>query len=168
MSFLLTLNIANVLPECFTIDFEQLYFSLYERNYLPALASKAWSKQTFKIDKVRGAILNVFLICSSLVSEDTLKGFICRVCGLRLGPNFVVRLAADKNFYLRLTVEKMLAFAVFNNKYIRPYGCSDTNFTATNFTNPKSKILSEMIETNHWNTSFIPLLVTNFFVHSLQ
>ena len=37
-----------------------------------------------------------------------------RVCGLWLGPNFRVRPAAGKNFYLRLTVEKMRAFATFN------------------------------------------------------
>lgn len=36
-----------------------------------------------------------------------------RVCGFRLCPNFEVRLAVDKNVYLRLTVEKMYAFAVF-------------------------------------------------------
>ena len=35
-----------------------------------------------------------------------------RVCGLQLGPNFVVRLATSKNFYLRLTVEKMHVLAV--------------------------------------------------------
>ena len=70
-----------------------------------------------------------------------------RVCGLRLGPNFVLWLAADKNFYLWLTVEKMHAFAVFTDKYLRPYGFSDTIFTATvNCTNPKSEILSKIIE----------------------
>ena len=70
-----------------------------------------------------------------------------RVSGLRLGPNFVVRLAADKIFHLRLTVEKMHASAVFSNKYLRPYGCSDTIFTAmVNYTNPNSQILSEIIE----------------------
>ena len=40
----------------------------------------------------------------------------------------------------------MHAFAVFNDQYLRPYGCSDTNFTATvNCTNPRTEILSEMI-----------------------
>ena len=58
-------------------------------------------------------------------------GVIYRICGLQLGPNFVVRLAADKNFYLSLTVVKMHAFAVFNDKCLRPYGCSDTNLTVT-------------------------------------
>ena len=33
-----------------------------------------------------------------------------RVYGLRLGPNFVVQLAAVQNFHLRLTVEGMHAF----------------------------------------------------------
>ena len=35
------------------------------------------------------------------------------VCGFRQCLNFEVRLAVDKSFYLRLTVEKMHAFAVF-------------------------------------------------------
>ena len=48
-----------------------------------------------------------------------------RVCGLQPGPNFVVRLAADKNFYLRLTVEKMHPVAVFNDKYLRQNDYSD-------------------------------------------
>ena len=79
MSLLLTLDIANPLFECFTIDIEQGYFILYKRNYLPALVSKAWSKRTFTVDKVRGAILNSFLICSSLESEDTLNN-VCLYC----------------------------------------------------------------------------------------
>ena len=70
-----------------------------------------------------------------------------RVCGLRLRPNFVVRPAAVKNFHLRLTVEKMLAFAVFSNKYLRPFRCSDTAFTSMVIcANPKPQILSEIIE----------------------
>ena len=36
----------------------------------------------------------------------TSKGVMYRVCGLRLGPNFVVQVVADKKFYLRLTIEK--------------------------------------------------------------
>ena len=50
-----------------------------------------------------------------------------------------MRLAADKNIYFRLTIQKMLAFAVFNNKYLGPYGCSDTNSIAT-FKGANSKI----------------------------
>ena len=50
-----------------------------------------------------------------------------KVCGLRLGPNFVLRLAADKNFYLRFTFEKMHVFPVCNDKHLRSYGCG-TNF----------------------------------------
>ena len=70
-----------------------------------------------------------------------------RVGGLRIGPNFKGRLVADKNFYLQLTVEKMHALAVFSDKYLRSYGCSDTFFTATvNCTNPKYQILSEIIK----------------------
>ena len=36
-----------------------------------------------------------------------------RACGLWLSPNFGEQLTAEKNFYLRLTVEKMHALAVF-------------------------------------------------------
>ena len=64
---------------------------------------------------------------------------------MRLGPNSVVRLATEKIFYLPLTVEKMHAFAVFSNKYLRPYGCSDTTFAAAvDCANPKNEILSEV------------------------
>ena len=42
----------------------------------------------------------------------------------------------------------MYAFAVFAEKYLWSFGCSGTNFTATvNFTNPKSEIQIEIIET---------------------
>ena len=37
-----------------------------------------------------------------------------RVCGLRLGPIIGLQLAADKRFHMRLSVEKMHAFAVLN------------------------------------------------------
>ena len=74
-------------------------------------------------------------------------GIMYRVCGLWLGPNFAVRLVADKNFYLRLTVEEKYAFAVFSNEYLQPYGCNDTTFTAAvNCTNSKTQIISEIIE----------------------
>ena len=74
-------------------------------------------------------------------------GAMYRVCSLQLGLNFVVRLVAEKNFYLRLMFEKTHAFAVFNDKSIQPYGCSDTSFTATvNCTNLKTEILCEIIE----------------------
>ena len=39
-----------------------------------------------------------------------------RVSSLSLGANIGVRLTAENNFYLWLTVEKMLAFAVFTEK----------------------------------------------------
>ena len=71
-----------------------------------------------------------------------------RLCGLRLKPNFRVRLTADKNFYLFLTVEKMHIFAIFTEKHLQPNGCSGTNFTATvNCTNPSTEIESEIIQT---------------------
>ena len=70
-----------------------------------------------------------------------------RVCGFRLVLNIGVRPAADKKFYLRLTVDKMHAFAVLTEKYLRPYGGSDTNFAAAvNCTNPTNEIKSEIIE----------------------
>ena len=43
-------------------------------------------------------------------------------CDFWLGSNFIVHVAADKNFYLRLTVDKMHAFAFLNDKYLRSYG----------------------------------------------
>ena len=43
------------------------------------------------------------------VGEITLDGM-CRVCCLRLGPNFGVHQASDKIFYLQSTAEKMYAF----------------------------------------------------------
>ena len=57
-------------------------------------------------------------------------GAMYRVCSLLLSPNFVVRLAARNNFYLRLIVMKMHAFVGFNDKYLRLSGSSNTNFTA--------------------------------------
>ena len=66
-----------------------------------------------------------------------------RVCALRLDPNLGVRPAAEKNFFFRLTVEKMCGFPVFTDKYLRSYSCSGTNFTAAvNCTNPKTEIQS--------------------------
>ena len=69
------------------------------------------------------------------------------VCDLWLGPNFGVRLTAVKNFYLRLTVEKIHAFAVFTGKYLRSYGCDGTKFTAmVKCTNRKIEMQIEIIE----------------------
>ena len=70
-----------------------------------------------------------------------IMGIMYRVYGLRLGPNFVLRLGADKSFSLRLTIEKVHTFAIFNDKYLQPYDCSDISFTATvKCTNPKTEI----------------------------
>ena len=70
-----------------------------------------------------------------------------RVYGLRLGPNYGVGPAADKNFYFRLTIEKMYAFAVFTEKYLRSYNCSGTNFTAAvNCTSPKTELQTKIME----------------------
>ena len=70
-----------------------------------------------------------------------------RVYGLRLGPNYGVGPAADKNFYFRLTIEKMYAFAVFTEKYLRSYNCNGTNFTAAvNCTSPKTELQTKIME----------------------
>ena len=53
---------------------------------------------------------STFLHKSSMIS---CLGVMIKVFGLQLGPNFEVWLATDNKFYLRLTVEKMCAFAVF-------------------------------------------------------
>lgn len=75
-----------------------------------------------------------------------MMGIFHRVYGLKLSPNFAVRLAADKNFHLRLTIEKMHTFVVLNDEYLRRYGCSDTNFTAMGkCTNPKTEIIEIQI-----------------------
>ena len=50
---------------------------------------------------------------------------IYRVYNWQLGLNFVARLAADKNIYLQLTFQKMLAFVVFTKKYLQPYSCRE-------------------------------------------
>ena len=44
------------------------------------------------------------------------------VYGLQLAPNFEVLTIADKNFYLRLAVEKVSVSAVLTKKYLRSYG----------------------------------------------
>ena len=63
------------------------------------------------------------------------------VCVLWLWSNYGVWPAADKKCYLQLTVEKMHVFAVFTDKYLRPYGCNDSNFTAAvNCVNSKTVI----------------------------
>ena len=71
-----------------------------------------------------------------------------RVRTLRLGPDFGVRSVAGKNFSLWLTAEKVHAFAVFTDKYLRPWGSSSTNFMAeVNCKNLKIKIKSKTIKT---------------------
>ena len=64
-----------------------------------------------------------------------------KICGSRHGPNFGVRPVANENFYLRLTVKKICAFAVFTDKDLQPSDCSDTDFTTVvNCKNPQTKI----------------------------
>ena len=63
------------------------------------------------------------------------------------GSKLGMRPTTDKNFYLRLTVEKMHAFAVFTKKYLRPYDCSDTSCTtAVNCTKPKTEMQTKIIK----------------------
>ena len=89
-----------------------------------------------------------------------------RFCGLRLGPNLGMRPAADKKFYLRLTVQKMHTFVLFTEKYLRPCGCSDTNVTAAvNCANQSEITDIEIIEIIVCNKK-IYLLVTNVFTRS--
>ena len=88
-----------------------------------------------------------------------------RVCGLRLGPNFEVRVTAGKNFYLWLTFEKMHVLAVSMEKYLWSYGCSGTSFTsAVNCTNPKTEIQIEIIETQIIGIQ-IYFIIKKIFLH---
>ena len=69
-----------------------------------------------------------------------------RICGFGLGTNIEVRPVAEKKFYLRLAVGKMHPLPVFTKKYLWPYGCSDTNFTASvNCTNSNTEILNKIM-----------------------
>ena len=65
-------------------------------------------------------------------------------CGLRLVPNFRVRPLADKNFYLRLTTEKMRSSAIFNYKYYWSCACSKCTITFR-FKNLKNETKTEII-----------------------
>ena len=68
--------------------------------------------------------------------------------GRHWGVIYRVRMTAGKNFYLRLTVEKVHAFAVFMERYLRSYGCNNTNFTAAvSCTNSRNEIQTEIIKT---------------------
>ena len=99
-------------------------------------------------------------------------GFIHKVCGLQLGPNFGVRPAADKDFYLRLTVTKMLTFVVFTDKCLRLCACSDPNFTVVvYYKNLKTEVKSEMEGIGFLTT---PALITalqvfyyKFYLHNV-
>ena len=70
-----------------------------------------------------------------------------KLCGLRIGPNIGVGPVIDKKFYLRLAADKRHSFAVSAAKYLRPCGCSGTNFTAmVNCTNPYTEIQNEITD----------------------
>ena len=74
-------------------------------------------------------------------------GAMYKVCSLRLCLKLRVWPTTENKFYLCLTVGKMHAFAVFTGKYLRPYDCSETNFTLRlKCTNLKTKIENEIIE----------------------
>lgn len=71
-----------------------------------------------------------------------------KVCYLWLGLDIGVRLATDKNFYLRSMVAEMHVYAVFIEEFLRPYGYSCTNFmAAVNRTKPKLKYSMKITET---------------------
>ena len=75
------------------------------------------------------------------------KGSMYRACSL-LGQSFGARPVAYKNFYIQLTFEKMRAFEVFTNKYLRSCGCSVTNSTPmVYYKSPKTEMKSKIIKT---------------------
>ena len=68
-------------------------------------------------------------------------------CGLWQDLNTGVQPAADKKFYLRLTIDKMHVFVDFTDKYLQSYGYSATNFRfAINCSNPNAEVQSKIIE----------------------
>ena len=74
-------------------------------------------------------------------------GAMSRVCGLRLAPDLGVRPAAGKKIYLLLAIEKMHFLAAFTKKYLRPYSCRATDFTAAvNFVDLKTEMQSQINE----------------------
>ena len=75
-------------------------------------------------------------------------GAMYRVFALRLAPNFEVPSAADKKFYLQLTVRKLRVPVVLTKKYLRLDDYSDTNLTAAvDCENRKIETLSGIIDT---------------------
>ena len=90
--------------------------------------------------------LQVIIIELYLVSDSnsTIQGHLQRL-RFATGSKFVGQLAADNSFYVPLTVEKMHAFATFNDFDLRLYSCSDTNYTvAVNCTNPRTETLTDI------------------------
>ena len=51
------------------------------------------------------------------------------ICELQLDPKFGAWSSAGNILYLRLVLEKTLAFTVFIKKYLRPHAQIETNFT---------------------------------------
>ena len=97
---------------------EELFHSLL-RRYQVSLEQLA-NNSNFLFDYVEGSFYKCHKI--SISFGETYVGVLYRVCGLRLSPNFRVRPVAEKNLYLRLAVEKIRAFAVFNKKCFRLHG----------------------------------------------
>ena len=94
------------------------------------------------------------------------KGIMYSVFRSRVGPNFGVQPAADKKFYLRLTVKKIRAFAVFTQKYLRLYSCGDTKFTAAaNCEYPKTEIHKGAIEIQNYQNKVIIFLYIIMVLH---
>ena len=88
------------------------------------------------------------------------------VCGWQLNPNFCVRPAAAKVFYLRLTVEKIRQFAILTKNYLQPYHCRGTNWAAaSNCINTKIEINLEIIKSLKFRSNFYKK-VQVFFVNN--
>ena len=82
---------------------------------------------------------------SIFLSLGCFQGGMYRVGGLQLDPNLGVRLG--KKSYFCLMIEKIYTFAAFTKKYLWPYRCSGTYFTATvNFADPKIELQNQINE----------------------
>ena len=126
---------------------KRLYYSDFDQKILQLI--KLFRKPFLFDKKVSKEKINFFE-----KYEIIDMGVMHRVFRLQLGPNFGVRLTADKNLCWRLAVEKTHVFAVFMEKYLRSYGCSGTNFAVTaNCTNPKTEIQIEIIKKQINNTN---------------
>ena len=103
-------------------DTEEIIVELFHsllRRYQVSLEQSA-NNSDFLFDYVEGSFYKCHKI--SISYGEAYAGVHCRACSLRLSPNFRVRPVAEKNLYLRLAVQKIRAFAVFNKKCLRLHG----------------------------------------------